>query len=370
MGLKITSFEFCNVRNYEHFTLDNIQDITLFIGPNAIGKTNLIEGLQLTTALTSFRNPKIEHLLNIGSEYGWIKTNISDGDRNLEIKLVLQKGKKEFYLNGKRKQAKSIRGILPSVLFCPDDLEFIKGSQSIKRQTLDVLGSQLSGNYYQVRKDYEKILKQKNYYLKEVVTHTYLESINEVLATVGAQLYVLRSRLVQELIPYIEEYYHELSGCKEKVSVHYLPSWLKYHKLNTDKNHGYISKDQAREELLKVMQQDYQREHDRRLALFGPHADQIEFMLDNRDAGLFASQGQQRSLVLSYKLAEMALIRDKLNQNPVLLLDDVMSELDQSRRDHLMSLISGNVQTFISSTHLGYFNKELLDNAQVISLGG
>ena len=122
-----------------------------------------------------------------------------------------------------------------------------------------------------------------------------------------------------------------------------------------------------KEQLDTVIEREFSREHQRRLSLFGPHADQIVFLINGKDASHFASQGQQRSLVLSYKMAEVALLRDRLNQTPVLLLDDVMSELDEQRRTQLM-VISQDIQTFITSTNLSYFDDEFLSNVEIVEL--
>ena len=158
MNLQIRCIECCNFRNYDYFYLDNIKESTLFIGPNAVGKTNLLEGIQLTTALHSFRNPQTKYLINDKTKPTKVTLQVSDGDRELEIQLRINEERREYLLNGKRRKHQNIRGILPSVLFCPDDLTFIKGSQSIKRNQIDTLGSQISSSYYALRKDYEKIL--------------------------------------------------------------------------------------------------------------------------------------------------------------------------------------------------------------------
>ena len=129
-----------------------------------------------------------------------------------------------------------------------------------------------------------------------------------------------------------------------------------------------FSRDEVKEQLDTVIEREFSREHQRRLSLFGPHADQIVFLINGKDASHFASQGQQRSLVLSYKMAEVALLRDRLNQTPVLLLDDVMSELDEQRRTQLIKVISQDIQTFITSTNLSYFDDEFLSNAEIIEL--
>lgn len=369
MGLKIQQIHYRNFRNYDNYELTDIGDVTVFVGPNAIGKTNLVEGIQLITAFNSFRSSKTEHLVRFGEDSSFIRAVLSDGVRKLDIDFIIHEGKRSFSLNGKRKQIKNLRGILPSVVFSPDDLNFIKGSQSIKRAEIDNLGSQLSANYSNVRHDYERILKQKNRYLKEDTTHTFLESVNEVLTTIGSQFYVLRTRLVQELIPYIKTYYAELCVGKEEVSIAYIPSWLKYEDPPLQELLGsQFSRDEVKEQLDTVIEREFSREHQRRLSLFGPHADQIVFLINGKDASHFASQGQQRSLVLSYKMAEVALLRDRLNQTPVLLLDDVMSELDEQRRTQLIKVISQDIQTFITSTNLSYFDDEFLSNAEIIEL--
>lgn len=369
MGLKIQQIHYRNFRNYDNYELTDIGDVTVFVGPNAIGKTNLVEGIQLITAFNSFRSSKTEHLVRFGEDSSFIRAVLSDGVRKLDIDFTIHEGKRSFSLNGKRKQIKNLRGILPSVVFSPDDLNFIKGSQSIKRAEIDNLGSQLSANYSNVRHDYERILKQKNRYLKEDTTHTFLESVNEVLTTIGSQFYVLRTRLVQELIPYIKTYYAELCVGKEEVSTAYIPSWLKYEDPSLQELlDSQFSRDEVKEQLDTVIEREFSREHQRRLSLFGPHADQIVFLINGKDASHFASQGQQRSLVLSYKMAEVALLRDRLNQTPVLLLDDVMSELDEQRRTQLIKVISQDIQTFITSTNLSYFDDEFLSNAEIIEL--
>ena len=369
MGLKIEQIQYRNFRNYDDFLLDDITDLTLLIGPNAIGKTNLIEGIQLITAFNSFRSPKGDHLVRFGEQNASIKAILRDGARKLDIGLTIQEGKKSFFLNGKRKQIKSLRGILPSVVFSPDDLTFIKGSQSVKRAQIDNLGDQLSSNYSTVRHDYERILKQKNRYLKEMPTHDFLASVNEVLTTIGAHLFTLRARLVHELIPYIQSYYSELSSGKEEVSITYIPSWEKYEAEPSYNDKVFdLARDEVKERLDTVISQEYTREHRRGLSLFGPHADQIIFLIDGNDASHFASQGQQRSLVLSFKMAEVALLRDRLDQPPILLLDDVMSELDEHRRDQLIRIISHDMQTFITSTNLSYFDGSFLSSADIIHL--
>lgn len=396
MSLTITGFDYYNFRNYARYTQQDLGNITLFIGPNAVGKTNILEGLHLTTALRSFRNPKTEHLVRFNEQSAYVQTFIGDDVRALDIKLTIQNNKRTYTLNGKRRAPSTIRGILPAVTFIPDDLALIKGPHAQRRTQLDELGAQLSQNYYAVMKDYLKIVRQKNHYLKNLASPDVLVSINEVLASIGAHYFVMRSRILHELIPYIQSFYTQISKRDEEVAISLIPSWLKgtvsddrpfllespevyksYNVLNTSTSscsgdtfhvEQPLTKQGVQEELIRAIQERGQKEYDRHISLFGPHADHINIFINNRNAQQFASQGQQRSLVLAYKLAEVALIKDRLNQSPVLLLDDVMSELDADRRESLFKVVSDSVQTFISSTTLSYFSPEILDRAQVIHL--
>lgn len=396
MSLTITGFDYYNFRNYARYTQQDLGNITLFIGPNAVGKTNILEGLHLTTALRSFRNPKTEHLVRFNEQSAYVQTFIGDDVRALDIKLTIQNNKRTYTLNGKRRTPSTIRGILPAVTFIPDDLALIKGHHAQRRTQLDELGAQLSQNYYAVMKDYLKIVRQKNHYLKNLASPDVLVSINEVLASIGAHYFVMRSRILHELIPYIQTFYTQISKRDEEVAISLVPSWLKgtvsddrpfslespevyksYNVLNTSTSfcsedtfhvEQPLTKQGVQEELIRAMQERGQKEYDRHISLFGPHADHINVFINNRNAQQFASQGQQRSFVLAYKLAEVALIKDRLNQSPVLLLDDVMSELDADRRESLFKVVSDSVQTFISSTTLSYFSPEILDRAQVIHL--
>lgn len=396
MSLTITGFDYYNFRNYARYTQQDLGNITLFIGPNAVGKTNILEGLHLTTALRSFRNPKTEHLVRFNEQSAYVQTFIGDDVRALDIKLTIQNNKRTYTLNGKRRTPSTIRGILPAVTFIPDDLALIKGPHAQRRTQLDELGAQLSQNYYAVMKDYLKIVRQKNHYLKNLASPDVLVSINEVLASIGAHYFVMRSRILHELIPYIQTFYTQISKRDEEVTISLVPSWLKetvsddlpfslespevyksYNVLNTSTSscsedtfhvEQPLTKQGVQEELIRAMQERGQKEYDRHISLFGPHADHINVFINNRNAQQFASQGQQRSLVLAYKLAEVTLIKDRLNQSPVLLFDDVMSELDANRRESLFKVVSDSVQTFISSTTLSYFSPEILDRAQVIHL--
>ena len=371
MALAIENIRCCDFRSYAQFELSDIGSLTLIVGPNAVGKTNLLEGIQLITACSSFRNPAPRHLVRAGKEAGLFAAKVCGDGRELDVELRVSRETRSYFVNGKKKRPRDVRGTLPSVLFSPEDLDLVKGSQQFKRAQIDQLGAQLSSNYHAVRKDYEKILRQKNRYLKEDVAPLFLQSINEVVATVGSQLYRLRCDMLSALDPYLKEYYREISGGRESVEIAYIPSWQrKSFDLEALPAIEPLPRAAAQACLADAMEEAAEKEHERRSSLYGPQLDLVEFYLDGRNVQQFASQGQQRSLVLAFKMAQVSLVADRLGQNPVLLLDDVMSELDASRRDALLSLISGEVQTFVTATNAESVTPELSRAARIVEIDG
>lgn len=364
MTLFIDKLELTNFRSYSSFSLCDIYPMTIFIGPNAVGKTNLIEAIDLLTGISSFRNARNSELVKDDQSQCRVYAHAQGDNRSLDFEMVISDGKKRYLLNGKEKQARSLRGMIPSVVFTPDDLLLIKGSNSNRRQAVDSLGAQLNVNYPIVKRDYEQILHEKNNLLKENPQLNLLDSFDEVLITCGTQLFCYRVSLFNKLLPYIQSFYYDISHREEKITACYLPSWA----ADSTKEVDPYNKEEIREAFYQAIQERKAEEAARRHAVVGPHADKISFAIDGRDASTFASQGQQRSLVLAWKLAEVALIEEMLDSRPVLLLDDVMSELDELRRTELTKYVLRSTQTFITTTNRDYFSDGVLSEARFVEL--
>lgn len=366
MGLLLKNIRFENFRNYSKYSLSDIGPLTVFHGPNAVGKTNIIEGIQLVTSLSSFKSSKVNQLISWDSSYARVDIQSADDIRQLDISLLLHDGKKKYSLNNKEKSTKELRGILPSVVFSPDNLQLIKGGHKDKRNAIDSIGTQLTKNYAVIKKDYEKILRHKNALLKEDKYRQVIDSVDELFITVGTQLFCYRDALLRKMTPYIQDRYEYLVHQKESIALSYTPSWI------DEENECLSSVSYTKEEAHKQMSLEVKKKREeeilRKHALVGPHLDKIDFFIDGKNAAFYGSQGQQRSLVLSFKLAELEIIKEQLSQRPILLLDDVMSELDSSRREALIEIIQSDTQTFITTTHLDYFNSSILNNAQIIEL--
>ena len=392
MALHITSLTFSGFRSYETLQLRGLGPLTILVGPNAIGKTNIIEGIQLLTAQTTFRHATIEQLIHHGDQFARLEAQLQDDQRVLDIDVVLSGHAKRYRLNDKAKRPADLKGLLPSVVFTPDDLDLVKGSMGVRRHAIDALGSQLTSNYYLVRKDYEKVIRHKNHILKDQPDPALIDSINELLITCGSQLFCYREALFNRMTAYLTSRYESLSGGKETLTAFYVPSWEVMGKGRSwdesfiddswdgsaareslqDSTDEYGVHRHSREDVKRLLGEALDQYRSEELArhrsLIGPHADQLGFSIDGLNASEYASQGQQRSIVLAFKLAELSVVEEVLDTKPVLLLDDVMSELDESRRSALVSYISQDVQTFITTANLSYFDRDMLEQADVISL--
>lgn len=361
--LTLTQLELRNFRSYSQFSLEEIGPLTIFIGNNAVGKTNLIEAIQLLTAASSFRHPPISQMVKWGESEARLNGLITGDGRRLDVQLQMTGHSKKFSLNGNRKKAVDFMGTLPSVVFTPDDLQLVKGPSSLRRRSLDALGCQLSRNHYLISKDYEKVVQHKNKLLKEGADSLLLESVNEMLTICGSQLIAYRAALAHRFFPVIEQRYRKIAD-GEEAAVIYAPLG------DYGEGEGLASKnrDELREVLAEKLAAALPQEMARGRSLVGPHGDKINFQVKGMPAADFASQGQQRSLVLAEKLAEVAMVEEVLHVKPVLLLDDVMSELDGDRRRAILNYINQDVQTFITTTHLEYFESSLLESARLVHL--
>lgn len=367
MSLTIRRVALRNFRSYNACELNDIGLLTILLGPNAVGKTSLVEALRLLTAQRPLHHAIGDQLIRSGSVGASVEADVCDNTRNLTLGLSITEGKKRYTINGKTKHTSDLKGLIPSVSFIPEDLELARGSMSYRRQTLDAVGEQLSANHYHIRKDYEKLLRHKNHLLKENPQTLLIDTVDEMMTTVGTQLTCYRLALFRKLMSYMADFYSLITDGCEVLEGSYRPSWS-----DNPVTCGFIpefTKEQARESFSTALIKRRKDELLKGRSIVGPHTDSLDFFIDGMRVSDFASQGQKRSVVLSFKLAEVALIKEISKQQPILLLDDVMSELDDARRRALVSFLSEETQTFITTAHLDYFDKETLQNARIIELG-
>ena len=354
-----------NFRNYKHCDLQPECTLTVFVGPNASGKTNVIEAIQIITTGTSFRNPRWEDVVSWGESEALISMTADGEGSHCDVDLhITSSAEKKWTVGGvtRRRTADATR-FVPVVLFTPDDLSLVKGSAENRRSQIDTLGDQLSATHQRLRRDYLHVLRQRNALLREAGSPVELAAWDDQLIRLGARLHIHRRRLAARIrLEAVPVYEHLSQG--ETLDIQLIG------------RSGSLSSSLEEEVALSVvecaMADEIERrrrdEQTRQLSLVGPHRDDFLFLIGGRDARAYASQGQQRTITLAWKWAEVSVITEIMHRAPVLLLDDVMSELDQERRRALTDLVQRAVQTFITTTTTAYFEQELLHEASVIDI--
>jgi DNA replication and repair protein RecF len=364
----LTSLSLHSFRNYEAWEMSPAPGLTVLVGPNASGKTNIIEAVQLITTGLSFRKPHWEDLVRWGDEGASISAGFEGESSRTTVEMrITSSGQRTHLINNvNKRRATETTGVLPSILFTPDDLDLVKGPGEMRRSAIDDLGEQLSKTYGAVRRNYSKVIRHRNTLLREWQASTMdLEPWDIQVASLGARLLVHRRRLLERMVVQAAEIYAGLSG-GEMLSIEYHDRCgLSEHTLGVE-----IGTDDAERSIIRSLGERADEEKTRRVTLVGPHRDDIVFLVDDRNARTFASQGQQRTIALAWTLAKVSVVEDITHQKPMMLLDDVMSELDTDRRRALTGLVQRGVQTIISTTNTGYFDEALLKQAAVITIPG
>jgi DNA replication and repair protein RecF len=340
----LTNMELERFRNYDHAKIEFSPGMNIFFGQNAQGKTNLLEAIAMFSLGKSFRAKKEEEVIQWNEETGFIRGVFSGETNPAVIEIGIGRREKRYKLNGQIVKRNDIFAQVPVVIFAPDDLQLIKGSPSYRRDFIDLYLAQIEPKYRLIYYNYTKILKQRNRLLKEHhIDHHELEVWNEQLVEKGAKVTKYRLFLIESILPYIGKVQRQISNESEELRVEYLG--FKDRVLN-----------QMDETAVKILLQEAiisvrQAELDRRVTLVGPQLDDLRITLSTGvELRVFGSQGQQRTAALAMKLGLIEKIKDTRGEYPVLLLDDVMSEFDDSRKQALLTSLINSVQTFVTAT--------------------
>ena len=336
--MKISHLSLQDFRSYKNLELPLNEGTHIFIGENGEGKTNIVEAIMYLALLSSHRISTDAPLIKLGAERGYIRAKVSDQDRDTLIELEINNGKAnraKVNQNPVRSQ-RAISGIVKAICFSPEDLDLVRGDPSERRSFLDHLLIQRNPRLGGVISDYEKALKQRNTLLKARAPESTLAPWNEHLANFGGEIIAARLKLIRELIPHLMNSY-------ENISVKKQPS-LEY-KSNLD-NLTEDKEDNKSEILRKIEEVGFQ-ERERGVSLVGPHRDDLLLNLGEHPVKGFASHGESWSIALSLRLASYQLLKTD-GDNPILILDDVFSELDEKRRERLVALTNTAEQTLIT----------------------
>ncbi len=353
----IESLELANFRNYESLHLDFSPGTNIFYGDNAQGKTNILESLYMIATTKSHRGVKDKDLIRFGQEEGHIRTTLIKNEIDYKVDMHLRKSKsKGIAINGQRiRKASQLIGLLHIVFFSPEDLGIVKDGPSERRHFMDVELCQLDATYLYNLNHYNKAVEQRNKLLKEINLYPALADTldvwDEQLVNYAEQIIKRRQEFIDDLREIVREIHGKLSGGREDLLISYEPNVV------TD-------------ELAQKIKSARERDIRMKMTSVGPHRDDFSFMSADIDLRKFGSQGQQRTCALSLKLAEVELVTRLIGDKPVLMLDDVLSELDSRRQNYLMSTIGG-IQTFITCTGLDEFvnNRFEIDQLYKIESG-
>lgn len=349
--MKIQRLELQHFRNYEQLSLNLPPGTTAFLGANAQGKTNILEAIVLASLGRSHRTSQEEDLIaweQAGATVG-INFERLEVQHRLDVRLSRQ-GRKEILFNGHPIKAKDLIGQLNIVLFSPEDLLLVKGVPALRRRFLDMEISQASPTYYRRLLRYHRFLQQRNLLLKRIRNREQsldaLDSWDEGLAGEAAGIVTKRREAIKKINMLANLMHRRITANQESLAVKY-----SLHGMDED---GAIAEEELtawyREQLHRRRTEDIARG----ITTIGPHRDDLLLAVNGNSLRAFGSQGQQRTGVLALKLAELEFIRSETGEYPILLLDDVMSELDASRREHLLGFIKDRVQTLITATDDAY----------------
>ncbi|WP_332634401.1 DNA replication/repair protein RecF [Halalkalibacter flavus] len=348
-------------RNYKKVELSFHKQVNVFLGENAQGKTNILESIFVLALAKSHRTSKDKELIGWGEEFARVQGEIAKKTSSLDIELILSVKGKKGKINGlEQKKLSEYVGAANVVMFAPEDLNLVKGSPQVRRRFLDMELGQISRVYLHHLGMYQKVLKQRNHLLKTLQfgkgSKEMLDILTDQMIVLAAEVTIRRYGFIKRLQTWAEQIHHDVSRGKEKLEIRYLSS--------TD-----VSEDKDLSKIKDGYYQTYQelreREIQRGVTLFGPHRDDLAFSINERDVQTYGSQGQQRTTALALKLAEIELIYSEIGEYPILLLDDVLSELDDYRQSHLLRTIQGRVQTFVTTTNVSGIDEQTLNQAAI-----
>ncbi|MCC3359340.1 DNA replication/repair protein RecF [Bacillus sp. REN16] len=356
----IEEIELTNYRNYEKLSIHFEDKVNVILGENAQGKTNVMESIYVLAMAKSHRTSNDKELIRWDEEYAKIEGRVQKRNGPLTLQLVVsKKGKKAKSNHLEQQKLSQYVGNMNVVMFAPEDLNLVKGSPQVRRRFIDMEIGQVSAVYLHDLSQYQKILHQRNHYLKQLQTkkqhdQTMLDVLTSQLIQAAAKIVKKRIEFLLLLQKWAEPIHHGISRGLETLQIEYKPS---IEVLET----ADLSKmvDVYDEKFAKIRV----REIERGVTLAGPHRDDLAFFVNGKDVQTFGSQGQQRTTALSLKLAEIELIQSEIGEYPILLLDDVLSELDDYRQSHLLNTIQGKVQTFVTTTSVEGINHDTLKQA-------
>lgn len=341
----VESIKLINFRNYKNLDIKLNKNLNIFLGPNAQGKTNLLEAIYISSNGKSYRTSRDRELINMHRDASYIGLKVIKNGfvKYIEIKFEKDKNKRVRINKVETDKLSELIGQVNVVMFSPEDLNLVKGGPSERRNFLDDEISQIKPRYRHSLNKYNKILFQRNNLLKSIKYNNKDLNMIDVwdcqLVEVGAEIILSRIKFVKKLSEISKHIHTSLTTSSEVLKVKYLSSF----EVNTHDNN------KIKEQFKNILKENLNKDIEKGNTSFGPHKDDIDILINDMSCRIYGSQGQQRTAALSLKLAEVDLIKEEVGEYPILLLDDVLSELDVNRRKSLVRTFK-DVQTIITST--------------------
>ena len=358
--MKIDHLKLKNFRNYSDLDIDFNDKLNIIIGNNAQGKTNILEAIYFLSITKSNLPVNDKNCIKKNELFTRIIGNITDINNKKKLQVLLNNNEKRLEINDVEiKKHANFIGILKVIIFNPDDVRLIKESPSNRRRFLNIEISQLYSKYINTLNEYNIVLKQRNEYLKVIrngkVNEVYFDILNGKLIDLAEIIYEYRLKFIDNLNKYIDDVFYNISGYRG-LKIKYLP------------NVDISVNDDFKEVMRNKLNNSYEREIYLGSTLIGPHRDDFSFNLDDNDLLVYGSQGQIKMAILALKLAEINVFNDECGEYPVLLLDDLFSELDLDKRNKVINYLNSGIQSIITTTDLKNIDKRLIRGATVYKI--
>lgn len=356
----LTKISLVNFRNYKKCNVKFNNQVNIFLGNNAQGKSNILESIYVLALTKSYRTNYDDILKRKGSDSYKIVGDIKIGKYFKNLSVLSSNNEKKVFINDTNiKKISDYVSTFNVILFSPEDVETIKGTPSLRRDLLNIEISQLSQQYIKNYNEYNKILKMRNDYLKLIYTngisdYRYLDVLTNNLIDRAVNIYKERISFINKINENISTIYNNLTK-SDQLKILY--------EANID-----ITNTNLREQLREKYRLNQNKEVVAGMTLYGPHRDDFSFIINDNDAKTYGSQGQQKMAMIAFKLAEIPIFEELTGTKPVLLLDDIFSELDKSKKNHLIEFINDGIQVIITANDTVGISKKLLNNAKVFRI--
>ena len=347
-----------NYRNYDNLELKLNHKLNIIIGDNAQGKTNLLESIYVLSITKSYLHVNDKNLINFDDSFSILEANVIGKDNNKKLKIIINSKGKQVLVNDKEiKKLSDYITNLRVIIFSPDNIRMIKDGPSVRRKFLNVEISQISSRYIKALMDYNNLINQKNEYLKlpSNKNYDYLDILNDKLCDLAIYIIKYRLKFIDNINKYINDIFFEITNINGLR--------LKYVS-NVELDDEKFIKEKFRDKLDKFLD----KEINYKMSLIGPHRDDFIFELNDQNLSLYGSQGQLRCAILALKLSEVKIFSNIGNDYPILLLDDIFSELDIKKKNNLIKYINDDVQTIITTTDINLIDDELVKKASIFEI--